>query len=510
MIVKTFDEILTYLNDKLDEFIAPKSDGVKILRTNNNILYLLQKADSKGYELIQASCAALDAKFDPARCSDTDLVSVGKIAGTNRLPGKPTVLMITATNTNTVATPIITGSTYPAKCVYQYSADVWFEFTVPSMQTFEPNESRTYFAYSVSPDTRESLIGAYEITAQDNVAVMTDTDGDYISSGFIFSCASTEGTLGYPEETPLEFRKRILSDTDREDTLRELETEINALPTILSCRVVFNRDSTDPLVVGPVSVPPFNLLVVVSGEVTEDMGNAVLRHGIFPTVDVTGQVPNAYRGELIMTSDNYTDGFVPVYYMRFIPYQYMIEITYASDPALALDDTIQSTIVNKMASLYGNPTRHIAEITEDMFYNDVAALNIDSLKVLNVTLDEYDTDLSSWGEATGGYIAVPASELAKMCGIEFWYKNSSGGDETKTYYFSVTKPPVLTVEGSDVTMTPDEADAEIRYTIDGSIPTRTSGTVYTVPVTVAPDTTVIAVAYTPYKETSAPVEVRVE
>ena len=508
MIVKTFDEILTYLNDKLDEFIAPKSDGVKILRTNNNILYLLQKADSKGYELIQASCVALDAKFDPARCSDADLVSVGKIAGTNRLPGKPTVLMITATNTNTVATSIITGLEYPAKCVYQYSADVWFEFTVPSMQTFEPNESRTYFAYSVSPETRESLIGAYEITAQDNIAVMTDTDGDYISSGFLFSCASTEGTLGYPEETPLEFRKRILSDTDREDTLRELETEINALPTILSCRVVFNRDSSEDLPVGPVDVPPFYLLVVVSGEVTEELGQAVLRHGIFPTVDVEGQVADEYRGELIMTSDNYTDGYVPVYYMRFIPYQYMIEITYASDPALALDDTIQSTIVNKMASLYGNPTRHTAEITEDMFYNDVASLNIDSLKVLNVTLDEYES--GSWGEAAGGYIAVPASELAKMCGIVFWYKNSSGGDETKTYYFSITKPPVLTVEGLDVTMTSDEADAEIRYTTDGSIPTRTSGTVYTGPVTVTADTTVTAVAYTPYKETSAPAEVKVE
>ena len=63
MIVKTFDEILTYLNDKLDEFIAAKSDGVKILRTNNNIFYLLQKADSKGYELIQAFLGPVRAGF---------------------------------------------------------------------------------------------------------------------------------------------------------------------------------------------------------------------------------------------------------------------------------------------------------------------------------------------------------------------------------------------------------------------------------------------------------------
>lgn len=507
MIVKTFDEILTYLNDKLDEFIAPKSDGVKILRTNNNILYLLQKADAKGYELIQASCAALDAKFDPARCSDADLVSIGKIAGTNRLPGKPTVLMITATNTNTVATPLITGSEYPAKCVYQYSSDVWFEFTITSMQTFEPNESRTYFAYSVTPDTRESLIGAYEITAQDNIGVMTDTEGDFVSAGFTFSNASTEGTLGYPEETPLEFRKRILSDTNREDTLKELETEINSLPTILSCRVVFNRDSSEDLSVGPVDVPPYYMLIVVSGEVTEELGDAVLRHGIFPTIDVTGQVPDEYCGRLIMPSENYTDGFVPVYYMRFIPYQYMIEITYASDPALALDDTIQSAIVNKMAGVYGNPTRHTAEITEDIFYNDVASLNIDSLKVLNVTLDEYN--LGSWSEAAGGYIAVPASELAKMCGIVFSYKNSSGGDESKTYYFLTAKSPVLTVEDTTVTMAADEVGAEIRYTTDGTVPTRITGTVYTEPVTASSGTKIIAVTCSPYKEVSAPAEVTI-
>ena len=506
MIVKTFDEILTYLNDKLDEFIAAKSDGVKILRTNNNIFYLLQKADSKGYELIQASCAALDAKFDPTRCSDADLVSVGKIAGTERLKGKPTVLMITALNTNTVDTPIISGVEYPARCVYQYSADVWFEFIIPSMQTFAPNESRTYFAYSIKPDTQESLIGAYEVTAQTSISVMTDTDGDFVSSGFIFSNASTEGTLGYPEETPLAFRKRVLERTDREDTLKELETELNNLPTILSCTVFFNRSSSENVVVGGVVVPPYNMLLSVTGDVRDDFAQVVLQHGIFPTVDVGDtsvqtEDLSAYRGELRLSSENYTDGFLPVYYMRFIPIQYIVELTYTSDPALALDDTIQAVVASAFNTTYGNPTKHVPEITEDMFYTDSAALGIDSFKALNVTLMTYDED---WEEASDGYIAVPSSNLARMCAVKFVGANPANN---KTVWFSITAAPEIAVAEGVVTITADEGT--IYYTLDGSDPTEASS-VYTEPITVAPDTIVRAAAKTPYKGMSAVVEAVVE
>ena len=506
MIVKTFDEILTFLNDKLDEFLADRTDGVSIQRTNNNMIYLIQKADSKGYELIQASCAALDAKFDPARCSEADLVSVGKIAGTERLAGKPTVLMIKAKNDNTVDTPITTSSSYPVTMRYQYSADVWFDFTIDSLQNFPAGGEKTYFAYSVDPNTQQQKIGSFPVTAQASIPVMAVTDGASQPSGFTFSNESTVNTLGYPEESGLAFRKRVLERTDREDTLKELEIELNNLPTILSCTVYFNRDSSETKDVGGVQVPPYQLLLSVTGDVKDDFGEAVLRHGIFPTVDVTDmgvQIEDlsAYAGELKLYSENYTDGLIPVYYMRYIPIQYMVEITYMSDPALALDDTIQTAITNAFRTAYGNPTKHVAEITEDIFYSAVSDLNIDSLKTLNVTLMTYD---SGWAEDTDGYIAVPASSLARMCAVKFIFGATA---QEKTAWFEFTAEPEISVAGTTVTITADEGT--IYYTTDGNDPTELSS-VYTEPITVAGGTLVKASAKTPYKGMSTVAEATVE
>lgn len=496
MIVKTFDEITEHMEDSFDGFIAEKTDGVKIKRTNNNVVHNVLKADGKGYELVQASCVALDSKFDPARCSDADLVSVAKIAGTAMKAGKQTVLMITAVNGSAQAQDIISSGSYPARLRFMYSADVWFEFTIPSTQTFNPGASRTYFAWSVDPNNTEDdgsqspLIGAYPVTAMSNIAVSGATDGTVVSSGFTFSCASTQGTLGYPPESILDFRKRVLEDTDRQNILQELELELNNLPTILSAKVTFNPSISDTKVVGPASIPPYQLLLSVNGEVTQEFGETVLSKTYIPTV----QVAAPYGNELIVPSDNYTDGFVKVYYMTFRPYEYMIEITYTSDPTLQLDDMIQAQIVATMRSLYGNPSRYTKELTEDTFYDTAKNLDIDSLKVLNVNLLEYSS--STWQEPTGGYIPVPASDLARMCGVTFVWKV---GETTRTadVMFYVTANPAISISGTTCTIT-GEAGSTIYYTTDGTDPDDTS-TEYTAAFTVSEGDTVKAIAYSPYR-----------
>ena len=504
MIVKTFDEITEHMEDSFDGFIAEKTDGVKIKRTNNNVVHNVLKADGKGYELVQASCVALDSKFDPARCSEADLVSVAKIAGTAMKAGKQTVLMITAVNSSSQAQDILSSVTsYPAKLRYMYSADVWFEFTIPTAKIFNPGASQTYFAWSVDPNNTEAdgsqspLIGAYPVTAMSSIAVSGATEGTVVSSGFTFSCASTQGTLGYPPETVLEFRKRIQEDTDRQNVLKELEIELNNLPTILSAKVTFNPSISDTKVVGPASIPPFQMLISVNGEVLQDFGETVLTKTYIPTV----QVAAPYGDYLIVPSDNYTDGFVQLNYMHFRSYEYMIEVTYTSDPTLALDDMIQGQIVSVMKSLYGNPSRYTQEITEDTYYDTAKNLDIDSLKVLNVNLLEYD---SGWTEPDGGYIPVPASDLARMCGVKFIY----GDAQEKVVFFYQAANPVISVEGTSCTITA-EAGSTIYYTTDGSTPTSDS-TQYTEAFTVSDGQTVKAIAYNPYRNPSNITEYEVE
>lgn len=494
MIIKTFDEITEHMEDSFDAFIADKTDGVKIKRTNNNVVHNVLKADGKGYELVQASCVALDSKFDPARCSESDLVSVAKIAGTAMKEGKQTVLIITAKNTSSQEQDILASVTsYPVTLRFQYSADVWFDFTIPTAKTFKPGAKQEYFAWSVDPNSTQEdgsqtpLIGAYPVTAMSNIPVGSATDGAVISSGFAFSCASTQGTLGYPPETVLEFRKRILEDTDRQNMLKELELELNNLPTILSAKVTFNPSISDTKVVGPASIPPFQMLLSVNGEVLEDLGNTVLTKTYIPTV----QVGAPYGDYLIVPSDNYTDGFVRLNYMRFRPYEYMIEITYTSDPTLALDDMIRNSVVATMKGLYGNPSRYTQELTEDMFYDTAKGLDIDSLKVLNVNLLEHDS--GTWSEPAEGYIAVPASDLARMCGIKFINGESA---ETVVMFYK-TANPVISISGTTCTITGEEGST-IYYTTDGTDPDDQS-TEYTEPITVTGGDTVKAIAYSPFR-----------
>ena len=94
MEIKTFDTILTNMCDEFDALIAPR----KISRSNTNIIYLMFKAISKGFEVINNICVVLSNKFDPANCSSEDLVSVASLVGTERRAGSASGLRITISN----------------------------------------------------------------------------------------------------------------------------------------------------------------------------------------------------------------------------------------------------------------------------------------------------------------------------------------------------------------------------------------------------------------------------
>ena len=67
-------------------------------------------------------------------------------------------------------------------------------------------------------------IGSYAITEQSDIKTSVTADVA-ISSDLSFSCEDNASLLGSEEESDIDFRKRILNTTDRQNTLVEMETE---------------------------------------------------------------------------------------------------------------------------------------------------------------------------------------------------------------------------------------------------------------------------------------------
>ena len=222
MEIKTFDTILTQMCDEFDSLIAPRN----IARSNTNIIYLLFKAIAKGYEIINNVCVVLSNKFNPAKCSDEDLVSVASLVGTERRKGSASGLHIIVTNSGETQATLLTG-------VYKYALDddTTFEFEVTSPVTLEAGGTVSYIAMSNS-------IGRYSVTAQPDIDIESE---QVVPDGIKFSCTNNENLLGREPESLLAFRKRILDTYDRQNSIVELEEYLRNLPYLFDCKVKYNQ-----------------------------------------------------------------------------------------------------------------------------------------------------------------------------------------------------------------------------------------------------------------------------
>jgi hypothetical protein len=94
-----------------------------------------------------------------------------------------------------------------------------------------------------------------------------------------------------------------------------------------------------------------------------------------------------------------------------------------------------------------------------------------------------------------GPISVPASATLQAIGV-----NDFGSSDVGTGMFTILPAiaaPVFssTPEGQAVAIASTTNGATIRYTIDGSVPTETNGTIYDGPVSITGPTTLKAIAY---------------
>lgn len=384
MELKTFDTILTTICDSFDSLISPRT----IARTNTNIIYLIFKAAAKGYEIINNVCVVLSNKFDPLYCSEDDLISSASIAGTERRKGSATGLHITVTNNGSVSVTLLAG-------LYTYALDddTKFEFEVMENTVIASGSHISFIAMS-------EKIGRYPVTAQSKITV---TSEQTVSSDLVFSCTDNATLLGLFEETDLEFRERINSKTDRQNSMVELESEIRNLPYIFDCKVKFNPMSKE-IGYDDYTIPAYTLAIFYSGEVKKEIAEKVCEKIICPTLQTSNSV------EVFYENDVFVGGKHGVNLIPFAKTQYAVELIYRINKTYANEYDIQKEIRTVLFNTFVSE-KHVDYIKEDDFYNAIEALGITGIELLGVNLKYNDSNVN--------YIEIPSSRIPELTNVIF-------------------------------------------------------------------------------------------
>jgi hypothetical protein len=362
---ESLDEILTRMADTYDADIAPK----KIYRKNTNKLYLVLKSIAAGYSAITDAALALQNRFHPLYCDDSDLYSTALMVGTQPKEGTGSLLWVTITNESDQPKTLAAG-----RFRYTSASGMDFTFQISLDTLFAGLEARMVTAASVEK-------GAYPVTQITDMPVRRD-DGAAIDPSFVFSCADNAGQLGYRDETPFEFRQRILNDANRQDHLKELELKIRNLPNIFECNLVLN-DSTEDREYDGVTLKPFELLIAVTGAPTDDMAKLVVRDCLYATNRDTAHPEQVVYYE----HDRYLDGKYPVYYHTHRTADFTLDVTYQYD-AQKLQSVQVEDAINLLLNRYRNTVTHVDTITERDVYDTLAVLNLPNVLVLDVNLHE--------------------------------------------------------------------------------------------------------------------------
>ena len=384
MEIKTFDTILTGICDSFDALISPK----KIARTNTNIIYLIFKAISKGLEIINNVCVVLSNKFDPKTCSEEDLISSASIVGTERYAGSASGLRITITNNGEVSAVLKAG-------IYTYALDddTKFEFEVMNDTTIASGQYVSFIAMS-------NNIGSYPVTEQTKITVESVQP---IPSAFTFSCGNNSALLGTTEETLLEFRKRILTKTDRQNAFVELEDEIKNLPYIFDCKIKFNNTIAEEEYDG-ITIPAFTALICYSGEIKKELAEKVCSKIICPTLQTENSVAVQYEDPIFI------NGSHTVYFTPFNKTQYGVEIIYKINNTYANDYDIQNEIRTVLFNRFVSEV-HVDYVKEDDVYNLIEGLEISGIELLGVNLKYNGNNVN--------YIEIPETRIPELTQVTF-------------------------------------------------------------------------------------------
>lgn len=385
--VLTYNEALTKICDFFDGLITPK----KITRSNTNIIYLILKAFAKGWEVINNVIVALSNKFDPANCSDEDLVSVAALVGTDRFKGSATGLEIIITNTSDASVMLLAGEYY-----YDLDADTRFTFEVLEDTVIAPSQNVSYIAMSEN-------VGSYPVTEQASI-IVNGVPPLALADGLECSNTDNENLLGTEEESLADFRQRVLTDVTRQDVIKELETDLRNLPYLFDCKVLFNTSSLNPVTYDGVEIPPLYMAIFYSGSARNGIADVVADKVIYPTVSTEDSVTVVHENDCFVSGE-YSVNIIPMQKKHF-----SVHVDYSFDESFATEAVIRQSIESALRKVYNRPL-HKDYIKENDIYNILSELNLSGTEILNVDIEYEGTEVS--------YLEVPDSRIPWLDSVTF-------------------------------------------------------------------------------------------
>jgi hypothetical protein len=385
---RSIDEETTELADAYDSLVAPK----RLWRNHNNKLYLILRSFAAGKVGLVDAAIALRNRYSPLYCDDIDLYSTAKLVGTDFKQGTGSVVYITILNKDTANHRTLYAGIYS----YQAVSGTVFRFRVRDDYVFDPEEEREIAAVSEEK-------GSFPVMQNANIKVFR-SDGEKISPSFSFSCDDNSGLLGYADETPLDFRARILGDADRQDHIKELELKIRNLPGIFECSLVFN-ESIEPQEYDGIVLGGKELLITITGEPTDEIADLVAREVVYATHKVRDDDVVYCRNEL------YINGKYPVYFRYHDTTDFSLAIAYQYDQSKLKPSQVEDAI-KALFRGYRRTVAHIDAFSEGDAYKILESLNLPNVKILDASV------INSGGEEVP-FVRVPRTRLPRLTGIQF-------------------------------------------------------------------------------------------
>ena len=385
MRLMTYNEILTELCDSFDALITPRT----IARSNTNIIYLIFKAIAKGYEVINNVCVTLSHKFDPAFCSEEDLVSVASLVGTEKLKGSASGLEIIIANTSEDSVTLLAG-------FYSYALDDDTSFIFEMLEDTTLQAGETLSVISMSQQ-----IGTYPVTAQESIEVKALTGT--VPDGLEFSCTDNTTLLGTPAETNLAFRERILTDTTRQDSIKELEIKLKNLPYLYDAKVKFNNSMLNYSMDG-YTIPPYTMAIFFNGSPRNEIAEIVASNSIYPTLQTADSVTVRYLSEV------FVDGSYDVNIIPFKNTNYVINVHLKIDQTYITYEEAHAKI---KAFLLKNFRGHVHTdyVKENDVYDALKDLSIAGIEILNIDFLQGGSQIP--------YVSVPLSRIPYLENVTF-------------------------------------------------------------------------------------------
>ena len=221
-----------------------------------------------------------------------------------------------------------------------------------------------------------------------------------INSDLSFSCADNTSLLGSEEESEIDFRKRILNTTDRQNTLVELETEIKNLPYIFDCKVKYNP-TDDAIDVDGASLSPYKMFIYCSGDIRNEIAEVVAKYSFYQTQEDS----TTTHETLTYVNEVFANGGCEIIVNYFKKVNFSVDVRYIVDTNFLSASSAREQITSVLLKNYRSQL-HIDFIREADIYNTIEALDIAGLTLLSV-------DLKYNNEAVD-YIAVPPSCLVYL------------------------------------------------------------------------------------------------